>query len=62
MSITDILALLLIVGIFALMPVGAFLVYLGFTSALWPGVGEAILGILLFLIGLIVCIAMVVGD
>jgi membrane protease YdiL (CAAX protease family) len=62
MSLNDILALFLIIGIIALMPVGALLVYIGFTSSLWPGVGEALLGVVLFLLGAVIAFIVVIDN
>jgi hypothetical protein len=58
----DLLILAMFIVIIALVPGGIYLMYVGFTSPIWPGIAEAFIGFILVLIGIILDIILIAGS
>jgi len=60
--ISDIIVMTIFLSILAMVPFGIYLIWVAFNSPLWPGVGEAIFGFLLVVVGLVLDAIMFAGS
>lgn len=60
-KLEDLVVLAFLIVVILMVPGGAYLMYLGFTSPIWPGIAETFVGFILVLAGLILDIILIVS-